>query len=278
MLDEKLSLLRERLREMERVLVTFSGGVDSALVLKVAHDTLGEGVLALTALSPTLAPEEGESARRFAQDLGVRHLVVASQELEREGYARNEGNRCYFCKTELFELARARAAAAGIPWIVDGTIVDDLSGHRPGLAAASENAVRHPLVEAGFTKPEVRAAAKALGLDVWDKPSFACLGSRFPAGTRVTVERIRRVQRVESVLRTLGLRQFRVRFHALDGEDLARIEVDPSQLGRLVEPGVREAVTAACRAEGFAWATLDLDGYRSGNGSVRPAAAAAPAK
>ncbi len=271
MLDDKLDHLRTDLLAMGRVLVTFSGGVDSALVLKVAYDTLGDNVVALTALSPTLAPEEGESARRFAADLGVRHEVVDSNELELEGYAKNEGNRCYFCKTELFALATARAAALGIPWVLDGTIVDDLSGHRPGLAAASENRVRHPLVEAGFTKPEVRAAAKKLGLDVWDKPSFACLGSRFPAGTRVTAERIRRVQRVESTLRTLGFRQFRVRFHALDGEDLARIEVDPAHLPLLVEPATRALVTAAAHAEGFAWVTVDLDGYRSGSGSVRPA-------
>ena len=276
MLDDKLEHLRAQLRDMGRVLVTFSGGVDSALVLKVAHDTLGDGVVALTALSPTLAPEEGDSARRFATLLGVTHEVVDSNELEREGYARNEGNRCYFCKSELFALATARAEALGIRWVLDGTILDDLSGHRPGLVAATENGVRHPLVDAGFTKPEVRAAARQLGLDVWDKPSFACLGSRFPAGTRVTVERIRRVQRVESVLRTLGLRQFRVRFHALDGEDLARIEVDPAHLAIVVEPATRAAILAAGRAEGFAWVTVDLDGYRSGNGSVRPADTAAP--
>lgn len=271
MLDLKLDDLRATLREMERVLVTFSGGVDSALVLAVAHETLGPDAVALTALSPTLAPEEGESARRFAGALGVRHLVVDSHELEREGYARNEGNRCYFCKSELFELARAEAGRLGMRWVVDGTLVDDLSGHRPGLLAAQEQGVRHPLVETGFTKADVRAAAKALGLDVWDKPSFACLGSRFPAGTRVTPERVARVGRVESTLRALGFTQFRVRFHALDGADLARIEVDPSALPLLVDPAVREAVSAACRREGFTWTTLDLDGYRMGNGSIRPA-------
>jgi uncharacterized protein len=269
MLASKLDHLRTLFAEMGRVLVTFSGGVDSALVLRLAHDTLGDGALALTALSPTLAPEEGESARAFAAALGVRHEMVESHELETEGYARNEGNRCYFCKTELFALATDRARALGIPWVVDGTIVDDFAGHRPGLAAAGEHAVRHPLVEAGFTKSEVREAAKQLGLDVWDKPSFACLGSRFPAGTRVTAERIGRVQRIESVLRGLGLRQFRVRFHALDGADLARIEVDPASLAFLVSAGVREAVAEACRREGFAWSTIDLDGYRMGNGSVR---------
>jgi uncharacterized protein len=155
--------------------------------------------------------------------------------------------------------------------------VDDLAGHRPGLRAASEHGVRHPLVEAGFTKPEVRAAAKRLGLDVWDKPSFACLGSRFPAGTRVTRERVGRVGRVESVLRGLGLAQFRVRFHEIDGVELARIEVDGPALALLVRPGVREQVVEACRNEGFTWITLDLEGDRMGNGSVRPSAPSASA-
>ncbi|MDP2312498.1 MAG: ATP-dependent sacrificial sulfur transferase LarE [Pseudomonadota bacterium] len=266
-LTEKLDGLRALLRSMEDVLVTFSGGVDSALVLKVAVDTLGDRALALTADSPTFPPEECAEARRFAAEIGARHLVVAAHELEREGYAKNAGDRCYFCKTELFDLARDTAAARGIRWILDGTIVDDLGGHRPGLKAAAEHEVRHPLVEAGFTKADVRAAAKALGMPVWDKPSFACLGSRFAVGTRVTLGRVTRVGRIESALRVHGFRQFRVRFHELGGSELLRIEVEIGELARLVAPGVRDDIVAACRAEGFSWITLDLEGYRTGSTS-----------
>ncbi|MDP2306868.1 MAG: ATP-dependent sacrificial sulfur transferase LarE [Pseudomonadota bacterium] len=266
-LDQKLHALGALIRGMGEVLVTFSGGVDSALVLKVAVDTLGDRALALTADSPTFPAEECAEARRFAAEIGARHLVVAAHELEREGYARNTGDRCYFCKTELFDLARATAEARGIPWILDGTIVDDLQGHRPGLRAAAEHAVRHPLVEAGFTKADVRAAARALGMPVWDKPSFACLGSRFSVGTRVTLGRVTRVGRIESTMRAHGFRQFRVRFHDLGGTELLRIEVEIGDLARLVAPGVREDIVASCRAEGFSWITLDLEGFRTGSTS-----------
>lgn len=269
----KLEVLRGLITDMKDVLVTFSGGVDSALVLKVAVETLGERALALTADSPTFPPEECAEAKRFAASIGARHIVVSAHELEREGYARNSGDRCYFCKTELFDLARDTAGAHGIPWVLDGTIVDDLGGHRPGLKAAVEHGVRHPLVEAGLTKEDVRAAARALDMPVWDKPSFACLGSRFAVGTRVTLGRVTRVGRIESRMRALGFRQFRVRFHELGGSELLRIEVDVPDLGRLVADGVREEIVAVCRAEGFSWITLDLEGYRTGSTALaRPSA------
>ncbi len=261
---QPMTRLREILGEAGDALVVFSGGVDSALVLSVAHGVLGEKVVALTADSPTFPPEEKEQAERFAQELGVRHLVVDAHELEREGYAENTGNRCYFCKTELFELAELWADRLGIRWIMDGTIQDDLGEHRPGLKAAEEHRVRHPLVEAGFDKGMVRDNARGLGLDLWDKPSFACLGSRFPVGTRVTPERVSQVSRVESVLRIYGFRQFRVRFHLIDGREMARIELSPKDMEAMVAEGVRDAVVAACEQAGFSWVTLDLQGYRSG--------------
>jgi uncharacterized protein len=258
------------LTDLGSVLVTFSGGVDSALLLAVAHDVLGPRAVALTAISPTLPQEEADTARSVAASLGVRHIVLEAHELEREGYARNSGDRCYFCKTELFELARDVARREGLAAVVDGTIVDDLGGHRPGLVAARENEVLHPLVEAGFTKALVRAAAQARGLAVWDKPSFACLGSRFAVGTRVTLERLGRVARVERVLRSLGAQQLRARVHEMEGRELLRIEVDADRLVQLLAPGVREQIVTACRAEGFSWITLDLEGYRTGSTSGAP--------
>lgn len=272
--QQRLQHLRQIFVEMGDVLVAFSGGVDSAVVLAVAHEALGERAMALTALSPTFPPEELEEAQRICTRLGVQHILVDSHELEVEGYASNTGNRCYFCKSELFQLAAARASSIGVRWIADGTIVDDLGEHRPGLVAAEENAVRHPLVEANMDKATVRAIAHEMGLPVWDKPSFACLGSRFPVGTRVTSDRVKRIQRVESYLRTLGFRQLRARYHLVDGQPLVRLEVDPSALETVA--AMHEAISEVCLAEGFRWVTLDLVGYRRGDISLPLAGATAP--
>ena len=244
------------------MLIAFSGGVDSALVVAVAHEVLGERAVALTAISPTFPPEEQALAVSVAERIGVPHVLVDSRELEREGYAANAGDRCYFCKSELFDLAATVADRRALPWVADGTNADDLGDHRPGLLAAGERAVRHPLVEAGLDKATVRALARDYALPVWDKPSFACLGSRFPVGTRVTAARVSRVSRVESFLRVVGVRQFRARWHTVEGGSLVRVEVDPAELSLLVEPAVRQGLCEVAKAEGFTFVTLDLLGYQ----------------
>lgn len=264
-----LTKLKALLSSMGQVVVAFSGGVDSALVLDVAHEVLGDRAIGLTAISPTFPPEEQEIAVEFTKKRGIRHLLVETYELEDEGYARNEGNRCYFCKSELFRLASNKAEQLGIQWVLDGTIVDDLGDHRPGLEAASENAVRHPLVEAGFNKEMVRSIASQRKIHVWNKPSFACLGSRFAVGTRVTLDRILQVQKVESALRSVGCVQFRARWHKVDDQAMVRIELGTAEMDLLLNPVVRATITDVATAVGFRWVTLDLNGYQKGNGSLK---------
>jgi len=268
--------LEASLRALESVVVAFSGGVDSAVVAVVAHRVLGDRAVAVTAVSETFPPEELQIASEVCQRFGVRHVLIETRELESEGYARNEGNRCYFCKSELFELARRKADELGIPHVADGTIPDDLGDHRPGLAAAGEQAVLHPLVDAQIDKAGVREIARELGIPVWDKPSFACLGSRFSVGTRVTAPRVRAVRAVESYLRTVGVRHFRARWHELDGKPLLRLEVGLQELPLMVDPAVRQGVSEVARAEGFSWVTLDLEGYQKGRGSQEPSATSPP--
>lgn len=260
-LDSKLDSLRADLRSMASVLVAFSGGVDSSFLLRVAAEELGRGVVALTTRSPTEVGDDYELAVRLARDLDVRHIVVEADELEVPGYAENPVNRCYLCKTNLYEICATEAARLGIEHIADGANLDDAEDYRPGLTAASEHRIRHPLIDAGLTKQDVRDLSLRLGLPTWDKPSSPCLSSRFPYGTPITREGLQKVAAGERLLRHLGFRECRLRYH----DKVARIEVAPEALPRLVEPGVRAHVVRELKELGFLYVTVDLQGFRSGS-------------
>ena len=259
--EAKLGRLRESLRSMGSVLVCYSGGIDSAFVLAVAHAELGDKAVGMTAVSPSLPESEKKDAARIAARIGAEHRFVESHEIEREGYVKNAPDRCFHCKSELYDIARQKRSEWQLAAILNGTNVDDLGDYRPGLEAAREAQVRSPLVEVGMTKTDVRAAAKLIGMDVWDKPASACLSSRIPYGTSVTRERLGQIGGFEAELKSLGFRQLRVRWH----DKIARIEIDLGELERLLAPGIREAVVAAGKKHGFAYVALDLAGYRTGS-------------
>jgi uncharacterized protein len=261
MSTEKLEALRDQLTRYGQVVVAFSGGVDSAFLLKVAVDALGERTHAVTAVSATMARSEVHEAVALGRQLGLgaRHHVVESHELEVPGFAENPTHRCALCKTELMTVAQPIATALGNAPIVLGTNVDDLGDIRPGIAAARERGAFMPMVDAGLAKTEIRALSKQLGLPTWDKPQLACLSSRFPYGTRITPERLRRVDDFEDGLRALGFRQLRVRFH----DTIARLEVEVGELPHMLE--VRDQVVALGKQLGFAYVALDLAGFRSGS-------------
>lgn len=255
----KLDALRARMRELGSALVCFSGGVDSAFVLAVAHEVLGDRAAGLTTVSPSLAPAEREEALALAREIGARHYLVESQEIHDPRYAANPTNRCYYCKTELYRIADAEAKKLGFAHVLNGTNRDDLGDYRPGLDAACEAEVMSPLVELGFTKDDVREAARAVGLRVWDKPAAACLSSRIPYGTEVTMQRLEQIGAAESAIKSLGLKQIRVRYHG----DVARVEVSTQELDKAF--GLRREIVAAGKKAGFTFVTLDLEGYRTGS-------------
>jgi uncharacterized protein len=260
-LEAKLERLRSIFIPMRSLMVAFSGGVDSTFVLKVAQDTIGKRVMALTTTSPTMPDEDRRTAIEMAGQIGARHVVIESNELEIPGYAGNPINRCYLCKHNLFTVCEAQAGELGIEQIVDGLNLDDLHDYRPGIKAATEKSVRHPLVEAELSKAEIRELSRALGLPTWDRPASPCLSSRFPYGTEITLEGLRKVERGEQFLHSLGFRVARVRYHG----EVARIEVESSEIPALLEPELRETVDRELKKIGFRFVTVDLQGFRSGS-------------
>ncbi|MCT7962404.1 ATP-dependent sacrificial sulfur transferase LarE [Laspinema sp. D1] len=257
---QQLQQLQQIFQEMDRALIAYSGGIDSTLVAKIAYDTLGDKALAVTAVSPSLLPEDLEDARIQAAEIGIAHEEVTTQEMANPNYTANPVNRCYFCKSELHDTLKPLAISRGYPYVVDGVNGDDLHDYRPGIQAAKERGARSPLAEVGLTKVQVRQLAKFLDLPWWDKPAQPCLSSRFPYGEEITVEKLQRVGRAERYLRKLGLKNLRVRSEG----DSARIELPPEQIKEFVLITDLPGLVAAFQEFGFIYVNLDLEGYRSG--------------
>ena len=260
-LQAKVNALYTCLHDYQKVIVAFSGGVDSTFLAEAAQHALGDDALAVTAISDSYPIREMRAAQDIAKQIGIRFETVHTEELELEGYASNPTNRCYFCKTELFDKLRPIAEKYDVGTIVYGAIPDDVGDHRPGMDAAKRMGIQAPLIDVALTKAEIREISKAWQLPTWDKPAFACLSSRFPYGMRITRELLRQVDAAEQFLYDLGIRQFRVRHHG----ELARIELEPTEMSRFLRTDARQQVSAHFKTLGYAHVTLDLQGYRSGS-------------